>query len=145
MVPTSKKGRGAASRTARRSRSRPVSRPGSRPPPPAAPPSAPLLLRADGAPWQPKIADHRPAFQQAAAPPVCPQGRRSTRCGISRSRGRCCAASRSRSSPTGTTRSGQIEGHYGRFIKHHYDELVRAALLDTAPAGPADVVPLRRA
>jgi hypothetical protein len=38
-----------------------------------------------------------------------------------------------------------IEAHYGRFIKHHYDELVRAALLDTAPATSADIVPLRRA
>jgi hypothetical protein len=38
-----------------------------------------------------------------------------------------------------------IEAHYGRFIKHHYDDLVRAVLLDTGPAAKADVVPLRRA
>jgi hypothetical protein len=38
-----------------------------------------------------------------------------------------------------------IERHYGKFLKHHYDDLVRAALLDTAPAATAAVVPLRRA
>jgi len=39
-----------------------------------------------------------------------------------------------------------IEAHYGRFIKHHYDDLVRAALLDTTPGdAAAAVVPLRRA
>jgi hypothetical protein len=38
-----------------------------------------------------------------------------------------------------------IEAHYGRFIKHHYDDLVRGALLDTSPAeaAPANVVALR--
>ena len=43
------------------------------------------------------------------------------------------------------TSTGQIEEHYGRFFKHHYDELMRAALLDTAPSTATDVVPLRRA
>jgi hypothetical protein len=44
------------------------------------------------------------------------------------------------------TSVAMIEAHYGRFIKHHYDELVRGALLDTSPpTAPADVVPLRRA
>jgi len=42
------------------------------------------------------------------------------------------------------TSVAMIEAHYGRFIKHHYDGLVRAALLDTTPATAA-VVPLRRA
>ena len=42
------------------------------------------------------------------------------------------------------TSVGQIEAHYGRFIKHHYDELVRGALLDTTPPSPAGkVVTLR--
>ena len=38
------------------------------------PASAPLLLRADGVPWQPRIADHRPAFQQAARAANLPEG-----------------------------------------------------------------------
>ena len=42
------------------------------------------------------------------------------------------------------TSVGQITAHYGRFLKHHYDDLVRAALLDTTPTGrPRTSSPLR--
>jgi hypothetical protein len=42
------------------------------------------------------------------------------------------------------TSTSQIERHYGRFLKHHYDDLVRGALLDTAPPSPpANVIALR--
>lgn len=43
------------------------------------------------------------------------------------------------------TSVAMIERHYGRWIKHHADDIVRAALIDTAPpAEPDKVVPLRR-
>jgi predicted NAD-dependent protein-ADP-ribosyltransferase YbiA (DUF1768 family) len=41
------------------------------------------------------------------------------------------------------TSTAIIEKHYARFIKFHYDEIVRAALLDTAPTASANVVSLR--
>ena len=107
----------------------------------------PLLLRADGEPWQPVKADHRVMFEQAARAARLPAGTTMYSLRHSASRERCCAGCRSRWSPTGTTpASGRSRGALRPFLKHHYDDLVRAALLDTAPAAPAaDVVPLRRA
>jgi hypothetical protein len=110
------------------------------------PANAPLLLRADGEPWQPKIADHRLAFERAARVARLPAGTT-----IYSLRHSSIARALLRGLPIKVvsdwhdTSVGQITAHYGRFLKHHYDELVRAALLDTAPAATADVVPLRRA
>ena len=109
------------------------------------PASAPLLLRADGEAWQPKIADHRLMFERAARAARLPTGTT-----IYALRHSSIARALLRNLPIKVvadwhdTSVGQITAHYGRFLKHHYDELVRAALLDTAPAA-ADVVPLRRA
>jgi integrase len=111
------------------------------------PANAPLLLRADGTPWQPPIADHRAAFMQAVRAAGLPPG--TTLYALRHS---SIARALLRNVPIKIvadwhdTSTGQIERHYARFIKHHADELMRAALLDTAPAAPAaDVVPLRRA
>ena len=100
--------------------------------------------------WRAMAAGDRrpPAHVRAggARPPGCRPERRCTACGTA-----SIARALLRSLPIKVvadwhdTSAGQIEAHYGRFIKHHYDDLVRAALLDTAPAAPADVVPLRRA
>jgi len=109
------------------------------------PASAPLLMRADGAPWQPKIADHSGLFERAARAAKLPVG--STIYGLRHS---SIARALLRGLPIKVvadwhdTSVAMIEAHYGRFIKHHYDGLVRAALLDTTPATAA-VVPLRRA
>jgi len=107
--------------------------------------SAPLLIRADGAAWQPKIADHREAFARAAKAAKLPAG--TTLYSLRHSSvGRALL----RGTPIKVvadwhdTSTAIVERHYGRFLKHHYDDLVRAALLDTTPARPADkVVPLR--
>jgi integrase len=111
------------------------------------PKSAPLLLRADGTAWQPKIADHRLAFMQAVAAAKLPTGAT-----LYHLRHSSIARALIRGLPIKVvadwhdTSVAMIEAHYGRFIKHHYDELVRGALLDTSPpTAPADVVPLRRA
>jgi integrase len=110
------------------------------------PANAPLLLREDGAPWQPRIADHRLGWRQAARAARLPAGTT-----IYSLRHSSIARALLRGLPIKVvadwhdTSVGQITAHYGRFLKHHYDELVRAALLDTAPAAPAAVVPLRRA
>jgi hypothetical protein len=147
MVPASRKGRGdrKADRTpiplgpglAARLRAAAGHRPA----------SAPLLLRADGRPWRPRIADHRLLFQQAARAARLPAG--ST---IYSLRHSSIARMLLRNVPikivadTHDTSTSQIERHYGRWIKHHADDLIRAALLDTAPAdsrASADVVPLR--
>jgi hypothetical protein len=109
------------------------------------PANAPLLLRAGGEPWQSKVADHRLAFERAARAARLPPGTT-----IYALRHSSIARALLRGLPIKVvsdwhdTSVGQITAHYGRFLKHHYDELVRAALLDTAPATPADVVPLRR-
>jgi hypothetical protein len=111
------------------------------------PANAPLLLRADGVAWQPKIADHRLAFMQAVAAAKLPSG--TTMYALRHS---SIARALLRGLPIKVvsdwhdTSTSQIEAHYGRFIKHHYDEMVRAALLDTTPASAgetADVLPLR--
>jgi integrase len=146
MVPTSRKGRG---------------RKADRIPVPITPalaarlrcnrnPSEPLLLRPDGALWQPVKSDHGVMFKQAARVARLPGGttmyslRHSS---IARALLRGLAPSIV--SRWHDTSPAIIEAHYGRFIKHHYDDLVRAVLLDTTPAAKAaakaDVVPLRRA
>jgi integrase len=109
------------------------------------PAGAPLLLRADGVAWKPKIADHRLAFQQAVRAAGLPKG--TTLYSLRHS---SIARMLLRNVPIKIcadmhdTSTGQIERHYGRFIKHHADELMRAALLDTSPPSPpANVVPLR--
>ena len=109
-------------------------------------PSEPLLLRADGTPWQPVKADHKLMFMQAVAAAGLPAG--TTMYALRHS---SIARALLRNLPIKVvadwhdTSVGQIETHYGKFLKHHYDDLVRAALLDTAPATATDVVPLRRA
>jgi integrase len=110
------------------------------------PVNAPLLLRPDGAPWRPRIADHRPAFMQAARVAKLPTGTT-----IYALRHSSIARALLRGVPVAITSRWHdtspaiIEAHYGRFIKHHYDDLVRGALLDTSPAeaAPANVVALR--
>jgi integrase len=145
MVPTSHKGRGRkADRTpvpitptlAAKLKAAAAHRPA----------TAPLLTRADGMAWRPKIADHRRPFEQAAHSARLPAGT-----SIYSLRHSSIARALLRGLPIKVvadwhdTSVGQITAHYGRFLKHHYDDLVRAALLDTAPAAVADVVPLRRA
>lgn len=109
------------------------------------PANAPLLLRADGASWQPRFADHRLAFLQAVRAAKLPAG--TTLYSLRHS---SIARALLRGVPVAITSRWHdtspaiIEAHYGRFIKHHYDALVRAALLDTTPATAA-IVPLRRA
>jgi hypothetical protein len=105
-----------------------------------------LLLRADGAPWRPRFADHRLEFMQAVRAAKLPVG--TTLYSLRHS---SIARALLRGLPIKVvsdwhdTSTGQIEAHYGRFIKHHYDDLVRGVLLDTTPATTAAVVPLRRA
>jgi integrase len=109
-------------------------------------PSEPLLLRPDGAPWQPVKADHGLMFKQAARVARLPAG--TTMYALRHS---SIARALLLNVPIKVvadwhdTSVGQITAHYGRFLKHHYDEIVRAALLDTAPTAKADVVPIRRA
>jgi len=145
MVPASKKGRGdrKADRTpvpltanlAARLKAAAAGRPA----------HAPLLLRADGEAWRPRIADHRLAFMQAVRAAKLPAGTT-----IYALRHSSIARALLRGLPIKVvgdwhdTSTSQIEAHYGRFIKHHYDDLVRGALLDTTPATAA-IVPLRRA
>jgi integrase len=145
MVPTSRKGRGRkADRTpvpitpslAARLKAAAAGRPA----------NAPLLLRADREAWQPKIADHRLMFERAARAARLPAG--STTYSLRHS---SVARALLRGVPVSIvsrwhdTSPAIIEAHYGRFIAHHFDEIVRGVLLDTAPAATADVVPLRRA
>jgi integrase len=113
--------------------------------------NAPLLLRPDGTQWQPVKSDHRDMFRQAAGLARLPAGTT-----VYSLRHSSIARALLRNLPIKVvadwhdTSVGQIEKHYAKFLKHHYDDLVRAALLDTTPvvttpAGKADVVPLRRA
>lgn len=114
-------------------------------------PSEPLLLRPDGTPWQPVKADHGLMFKEAAGAARLPAG--TTMYALRHS---SIARALLRNLPIKVvadwhdTSVGQITAHYGRFLKHHYDDLVRGVLLDTTPvvttpAAPADVVPLQRA
>jgi integrase len=111
------------------------------------PANAPLLLRADGAPWRPEISDHRDLFERAARAANLPTG--TTMYALRHS---SIARALLRGLPIKVvadwhdTSISQIEAHYGRFLKHHYEDLVRGALLDTSPASsPTTIVPLRRA
>jgi integrase len=144
MVPSSKKGRGRkADKTpvpltanlAARLKAATVGRPA----------NDPLLLRDDGAAWQPKIGDHRRPFERAALAAKLPPG--STMYSLRHS---SIARALLRGLPVKIvsdwhdTSIAMITAHYGKFLKHHYDDLVRQALLDTAPAEPAaNVVALR--
>jgi integrase len=111
------------------------------------PANVPLLLRTNGTPWRPKLADHRDMLERAARAAKLPAG--TTMYALRHS---SIARGLLRGLPIKVvadwhdTSTGQIEAHYGRFLKHHYDDLVRSALLDTSPTpGAAVVVPLRRA
>jgi hypothetical protein len=146
MVPTSHKGRGnrKADRTpvpitpglAARLQAAAAGRPA----------SAPLLMKSDGAPWRPRLADHRFMLRQAIRAADLPAATT-----LYHLRHSSVARALLRGLPIKVvadwhdTSVGQIEAHYGRFVKHHYDDLVRGALLDTMPAAGAAVVPLRRA
>jgi len=108
-------------------------------------PSAPLLTRADGKAWQPRIADHREAFARAAKAAKLPAGTT-----IYSLRHSSIARALLRGTPIKVvsgwhdTSTAIVERHYGRFIKHHADDLIRAALLDTRPSSPpAKVIALR--
>ena len=145
MVPASKKGRGnrKADRTpvpltpnlAARLKAASAGRPA----------DAPLSLRSDGQGWQPKIADHRSPFERAARAAKLPTST------IYALRHSSIARALLRGVPVAIvsrwhdTSPPIIEQHYGRYIKHHYDDVVRAALLDTTPdtTPAAPVVPLR--
>jgi hypothetical protein len=107
--------------------------------------SAPLLRRPDGGGWQPKVADHRRPFIEAARAARLPAGTT-----IYSLRHSSIARALLRGVPVAIvsrwhdTSPAIIEAHYGRFIKHHYDGLVRGALLDTSPPStPAKVITLR--
>ena len=108
---------------------------------------APLLLQSDGSPWgdNPGASYHREGKKivtdVGADPKATMYALRHSSIARALMRGLPVAIV----SRWHDTSPPIIEAHYGRFIKHHYDELVRAALLDTSPAAPADVVPLRRA
>jgi hypothetical protein len=111
------------------------------------PANAPLLTKSDGKPWQPQIGDHRDRFERAARAAKLPAG--TTIYSLRHSsiaRALLCGLPIKVVADWHDTSTGQIEAHYGRFLKHHYDDLVRGALLDTTPATTtAAVVPLRRA
>jgi integrase len=109
------------------------------------PANAPLLRRPDTAAWRPRNADHRLPFQQAVRAAGLPEGT-----SIYSLRHSSIARALLRNCPIKIvadwhdTSVGQIERHYGRHIKHHADELMRAVLLDTnPPTPPVNVVPLR--
>jgi len=109
------------------------------------PGGAPLLTRADGAAWQPRIADHRDPFERAARAAGLPKGTT-----IYSLRHSSIARALLRGAPIKIvadwhdTSTAIIERHYGRFIVHHADDLIRAVLIDTTPASPvANVVALR--
>jgi len=109
------------------------------------PASAPLLTRADGAAWQPKIADHRDPFERAARSAGLPKGTT-----IYSLRHSSIARALLRGAPIKVvadwhdTSTAIIERHYGRFIVHHADDLIRAALIDTSPPSqPAKIIALR--
>jgi hypothetical protein len=109
------------------------------------PASAPLLTRTNGTAWRPEIADHRDPFERAARSAKLPAGTT-----VYSLRHSSIARALLRGVPVAIvsrwhdTSPPVVEAHYGRFISHHYDELVRGALLDTTPTSPAGkVVTLR--
>jgi integrase len=107
------------------------------------PADAALFLRPDGEPWA--RMDHRRPFEQAARAAKLPKDAT-----IYWLRHSSIVRMLLRNLPVKLaadlhdTSAAMIEKHYGRWIKHHADELVRSTLLDTTPAMAA-VVPLRRA
>jgi hypothetical protein len=109
------------------------------------PASAPLLTRADGAAWQPRIADHREAFARVAKAAKLPAG--TTIYSLRHSsiaRALLCGAPIKIVADWHDTSTAIIERHYGRFIVHHADDLIRAALIDTSPPSqPAKIIALR--
>jgi hypothetical protein len=110
------------------------------------PANAPLLLRANGEPWQANSADHRLAFERAARAADLPAGTT-----IYALRHSSIARALLRGLPIKVVSDWHdsspaiIQQHYGRFVKHHAGDLIRAALLDTTPpTPPANVVHLAR-
>jgi integrase len=106
--------------------------------------NAPLLTRADGKAWQSH--DHARAFRQAARAARLPAGTT-----IYALRHSSIARMLLRGLPLKLTADlhdtgvSQIEQHYGKFVKHHADDLIRAVLLDTSPTSePAKVVALAK-
>jgi integrase len=106
--------------------------------------SAPLLTRADGKAWQSH--DHARAFRQAARAARLPAGTT-----IYALRHSSIARMLLRGLPIKLaadlhdTSTSQIEAHYGKYVKHHADNLIRALLLDTSPEpAPAKVVALAK-
>jgi integrase len=104
-----------------------------------------LLLREDGEPWDPTVTDHRRPFERAARVAGLP-----AEMTIYSLRHSSIARALLRGLPVKVVADwhdsspDQIQRHYGRYIRDHYDELVRAALIDTTPAAEtATVVPLR--
>ena len=109
------------------------------------PAHAPLFVREDGTAWQPKKADHRHLFEQAARAAGLPAGttiyslRHSSIVRALRQNGPIKSVA-----DWHDTSTVIIERHYGKFIVHHADDLIRAALLDTSPmTSPGKVVKLR--
>jgi hypothetical protein len=107
------------------------------------PDNAVLFLRHDGEPWG--RMDHRRPFEEAARAAKLPAGAT-----IYWLRHSSIVRALLRNVPIKIvadwhdTSAHQIEKHYARYIKHHADDLIRAALIDTSPAErPAAVVALR--
>ena len=103
MVPTLEKGPRPRKADRTPVRSRRTSQPSSRPPPLAAPPALRCCCATTASPGSPRSPTIGGRSSAPPAPPSCRTARRSTACGTPASRGRCCAACRSRWSPTGTT------------------------------------------
>jgi hypothetical protein len=105
------------------------------------PANAPLLTHADGKVWRPRVADHRRLLVRAVGAAGLP-----AKTSIYSLRHSSIVRGLLRNVPIKIvadwhdTSTGQIERHYGRFIKHHADELIRGALLDTAPKPVVDNV-----
>ena len=109
------------------------------------PTHAPLLVRADGEAWQPKKADHRRPFEEAARAAGLPADTT-----IYSLRHSSIVRALRQNVPIKIvadwhdTSTAIIEKHYAKFITHHADDLIRAALLDTSPStSPGKVIPLR--
>jgi sulfur-oxidizing protein SoxX len=107
-------------------------------------PDEPLLRRPSGEPWAPGIADHSRPFERAARAAGLPAGTT-----VYSLRHSSIVRALLRGVPIKVvadwhnTSTIMIEKHYRAFLKDHYDELVRAALIDTSPAENANVVALR--
>jgi hypothetical protein len=109
------------------------------------PAHAPLFTRTDGTAWQPKVADHRRLFEEAARAAGLPKGTT-----IYALRHSSIVRALRQNVPIKIvadwhdTSTEIIERHYAKFITHHADDLIRAALLDTSPPSSSDnIVTLR--